>query len=196
MKRRTIVRRSATLVVVLALGGCSVASRDPSAGYRAALAAQPGVVFADAADGRRAVERFDALYADLGEKNVAARVRQTYAPEAWFNDTIATEVGIDAIESYLLKTARGAEFVKGTTRDVAVSGSDCYVRWTLEVRTKNLAGGQTITTEGVSQLRFDPQGRIVLHQDFWNPSAGIYQHLPLLGPAIRFVNGLITKPEW
>jgi uncharacterized membrane protein YraQ (UPF0718 family) len=28
-----------------------------------------------------------------------------------------------------------------------------------------------------------------------NPAAGIYGHLPVLGPAIRFVNGLITKPE-
>ncbi|MEY4298791.1 MAG: hypothetical protein RIR25_27, partial [Verrucomicrobiota bacterium] len=112
MKHPTIFLPCAALVAALILGGCSAASRDPSSGYREALAARPGVVFANAADGRRAVERFDALYADLGEKNVAARVRQTYAPEAWFNDTIATEVGIDAIESYLLKTARGAEFVK------------------------------------------------------------------------------------
>jgi hypothetical protein len=78
---------------------------------------------------------------------------------------------------------------------VAVSGADCYVRWTLEFRTKNLAGGKPIVTEGVSQLRFDEQGRIVLHQDFWNPAAGIYGHLPVLGPAIRYVNGLIAKPE-
>jgi hypothetical protein len=122
---------------------------------------------------------------------VAANVRNAYAPEAWFNDTIATEVGIDAIEKYLLKTARGAEKVEAKITDVAVSGADVYARWTMEIRAKGLAGGQPVITEGISQLRFDDQGRIVLHQDFWNPSAGIYQHLPLLGPAIRFVNGLI-----
>ena len=181
--------------LVLALTGCSGGPLDATGEYRAALEQRLGIVFANAEQGRRATERFTALYADLGEKNVQARVRETYAPDAWFNDTIATEVGIDAIEKYLLKTARGAEMIKGTTRDVAVSGSDCYVRWTLEFRTKNLAGGKPIITEGVSQLRFDEQGRIVLHQDFWNPAAGIYQHLPLLGPAIRFVNGLIAKPE-
>ena len=63
----------------------------------------------------------------------------------------------------------------------------------MEIRAKGLAGGQPVITEGLSQLRFDDQGRIVLHQDFWNPSAGIYQHLPLLGPAIRFVNSLIIN---
>jgi hypothetical protein len=65
----------------------------------------------------------------------------------------------------------------------------------MEVRAKNLAGGKPIVTEGISQLRFDKQGRIVLHQDFWNPAAGIYGYLPVLGPAIRYVNGLIAKPE-
>ena len=189
------MKRLLPLVPLVALAGCSGAPLDATREYRAALEQRPGITFAGTEQGRRATERFTALYADLGEQNVQARVRDTYAPDAWFNDTIATEVGIDAIEKYLLKTARGSEMIKGTTRDVAVSGADCYVRWTLEFRTKNLAGGKPVVTEGVSQLRFDEQGRIVLHQDFWNPAAGIYQHLPLLGPAIRFVNGLISKPE-
>lgn len=187
--------RKIPVILLLALAGCSSAPLDASRDYRAALTARPGVVFGNPDQARRAAKKFAGLYSDLSPQNVSTRVRDTYAPEAWFNDTIATEVGIDAIERYLLKTARGAEKINATVQDVAVSGSDCYVRWTMEVRTKNLAGGRPIVTEGVSQLRFDEQGRIILHQDFWNPSAGIYQHLPLIGPAIRYVNGLIAKPE-
>jgi hypothetical protein len=187
--------KKAAILLLFALSGCSGGTLDSTREYRAAMAERPGVTFATADEGRRAAGRFSALYSDLSEENVRQRVRETYAPEAWFNDTLATEVGIDAIEKYLLKTARGSEMIKGTTQDIAVSGADCYVRWTLEFRTKNLAGGKPIVTEGVSQLRFDEQGRIILHQDFWNPAAGVYQHLPLLGPAIRYVNGLIAKPE-
>lgn len=145
-------------------------------------------------EGRRAVSGFEALYGDLTPENVSANVRKTYAEDAWFNDTIATEEGIEAIEKYLLKTAEGTESVQAKVNDVAVSGSDCYVRWTMVVRAKGLAGGEPVTTEGVSHLRFDREGRIVFHQDFWNPAAGIYEHLPLLGPAIRQVNRLMTKP--
>ena len=187
--------KNIAVLVLFVLAGCSGGPTDFAKEYREALASRPGKVFADPEQGRRAVEVFSDLYADLSEVNVRERVRETYAPGAWFNDTLATEVGIDAIEKYLLKTARGSEMIKGTTQDVAVSGADCYVRWTLEFRTKNLAGGKPIVTEGVSQLRFDEEGRIILHQDFWNPAAGVYQHLPLLGPAIRYVNGLIAKPE-
>ena len=179
------------LVPVALLAGCSGGPTDFTKEYHEALSARPGLSMSPQS-ARAAVGGFAGLYGDLSVSNVTANIRQVYAPDAWFNDTIATEVGIDAIEKYLLKTAEGAESVSAKINDVAVSGPDCYVRWTMEIRTKNLAGGQPIITEGVSQLRFDGDGRIVLHQDFWNPATGIYQHLPLLGPAIRFVNGLIA----
>ncbi len=174
------------------LVGCSSGPTDLTKEYRAALADRPGVALVDNASGKRAAEPFAVLYRDLSVKNVTAMVGQVYATDAWFNDTIATEVGLKAIEEYLLKTAAAAQSVEARVQDVSVSGADCYVRWTMEVRTKNLAGGQPLLTEGITQLRFDEEGRVILHQDFWNPSAGIYQHLPLLGPAIRFVNGLIV----
>ena len=179
-------------LLMFSLPGCSSGPTDFRADYAKALAERPGVSLGNNESAQRAVQRFAALYGDLSEENVKALERETYATDAWFNDTVATEVGIDAVEKYLLKTARGAEKVVARLEDVAVSGPDVYARWTMEIRTKNLAGGKPIITEGISQLRFDGEGRIILHQDFWNPAAGIYQHLPLLGPAIRFVNGLIV----
>ena len=185
------MRKVLYLAPLLLLAGCSGGPTDFTKEYREALAARPGVAMSPQA-ARAVAGGFAGLYGDLSVSNVTANARRVYAPDAWFNDTIATEVGIEAIEKYLLKTAEGAELVSAKINDVAVSGTDCYVRWTMEIRTKNLAGGKPIITEGVSQLRFDDEGRIVLHQDFWNPATGIYQHLPLLGPAIRFVNGLIV----
>ena len=177
-------------LVVFFLTGCAAGPRDFVKDYQAALAERPGMPLSSE-QGKQAVAGFAGLYGDLSVANVSARAREVYAAGAWFNDTIATEVGIDAVEKYLLKTAEGAEKVEAKINDVAVSGADVYVRWTMEIRANNLAGGQPIVTEGISQLRFDREGRIVLHQDFWNPASGIYQHLPLLGPFIRFVNRLI-----
>ena len=93
------------LIPLVALAGCSGGPLDATREYRAALEQRPGVSFGSQEEGRRATERFTALYADLSEENVRRRVRETYAPDAWFNDTVATEEGIDAIEKYLIKTA-------------------------------------------------------------------------------------------
>jgi hypothetical protein len=40
-------------------------------------------------------------------------------------------------------------------------------------------------------LRFDKQGRVVLHQDFWDSSAGFYEHLPVLGGVMRWIKSKI-----
>ena len=181
--------------VAVLLSGCASGPTDFVRDYHRALDERPGMPVSTQSAGERAAAGFASLYGNLSAENVKANVRKVYAPDAWFNDTVATEVGIEAIEGYLLRTAENAELVQAKITDVAVSGRDVYVRWTMEVRVKSLAGGRPILTEGMSQLRFDDQGRIVLHQDFWNPSNGIYQHLPLLGAAIRYVNGLIAKPQ-
>jgi len=180
------------LPAILFLTGCTAGPTDFAAGFQEALAARPGISLGSNEAGRQAAARFGELYGDLSEENVATKVREVYAPEAWFNDTLATKEGIEAIEAYLLRTARDTKEVRATIEDVAVSGSDCYVRWTMVIRTPNMARGQPITTIGMTQLRFDRQGRIILHQDFWDPGAGIYQQLPILGRAVRFVNGLIA----
>ena len=109
---------------MFSLPGCSSGPTDFRADYAKALAERPGVSLGSNESAQRAVQRFAALYGDLSEKNVKALARETYAADAWFNDTVATEVGIDAVEKYLLKTARGAEKVAARLEDVAVSGSD------------------------------------------------------------------------
>lgn len=178
--------------VLVAMTGCAAGPTDFVSEYQAAMKSRPGVVLENSARAQDAVKKFAALYADLSPSNVETQVRGAYAPDAWFNDTIATKVGVQAIEAYLLRTAQDTSEVKAVIDDVAVSGADCYVRWSMTVRTPNLAGGRPVITSGMSQLRFDEEGRIVLHQDYWNPASGIYQHLPVVGPVLHYIDGLIA----
>lgn len=186
------MKKTLLIPLLVALSGCAAGPTDFVSDYQAAMKSRPGVVWENSASGKQAAQKFAALYADLSPANVQGRVRGTYAPDAWFNDTIATKVGVEAIEAYLLRTAQDTSEVQAVIDDVAVSGADCYVRWTMTVRTPNLAGGRPVITSGLSQLRFDEEGRIVLHQDYWNPATGIYQHLPVIGPVLRYIDGLIA----
>jgi hypothetical protein len=54
--------------------------------------------------------------------------------------------------------------------------------------TFEVAGSERVSeTIGMTQLRFDRDGRIRFHQDFWDSAQGFYQHVPVLGAAIRSV---------
>ena len=52
-----------------------------------------------------------------------------------------------------------------------------------------LAGGKMITLRGITQIRFTD--RIYYQEDFYDLGAMLYQHIPVLGAIIRFVNSRV-----
>lgn len=178
------------LVLFATLTACSTPSAmksDPVAEYQSALAAAEQAP-APSAEARRAgVERFTEFFRDVTAESVRAKTRTTYAPDAYLNDTLKTVRGADAIEEYFLETAKNTRFVRATVQEVAEADQTTYVRWVMDVQFAAFRKGETIRTIGVTQLRFDTDGRILIHQDFWDPAAGFYEHLPVLGPAIRWI---------
>ena len=41
--------------------------------------------------------------------------------------------------------------------------------------------------EGMSEIRFAPDGRVTDHQDHWDAATQFYGRLPLIGPALRWL---------
>lgn len=55
---------------------------------------------------------------------------------------------------------------------------------------------RSLTIHGVSQLRFDAQGKVVYHRDYWDSSAELYAKLPLVGGLFRGLRRLFSsKPH-
>ena len=52
---------------------------------------------------------------------------------------------------------------------------------------KKVAKGETITTPGITLVRFDRSGRILIHQDYWDSTTGLFEHVPVLGYGIRAI---------
>jgi hypothetical protein len=112
-------------------------------------------------------------------------VRQAYAEKLYFNDTFKVIDNIDDLVTHMVQTS---EQVKSTTvevLDVASGGSDYYVRWVMIMEFE--AKGKEIYSKsiGMSQLRFNQQGKIIFHQDYWDSAEGFYQHLPYIGYFVR-----------
>jgi hypothetical protein len=138
-----------------------------------------------------AIARFEKFLGHLDEKTAREDTEKVYAPGAFLNDTIRTLHGAPAIRDYFVKTAQGLDSMTVTFDDVAVSGRNYYFRWTMDTRMKHLAKGKTIRTIGVTLVRFDPQGRVLLHQDFWDSAQGVWDHVPVLGTVIRWIQSRI-----
>lgn len=182
------------LAILLTLAACSVSppmNDTPIDDYRAALA-RTGAGSPSEAPGseaeRRGLEAWKGLLSNLTEDNIRGRAGRVYADETFFNDTLKTLRSGAEVEAYLLETAK---LLHGGTVEyhdtVRSADGSWYVRWEMVYRGKKLAGGEPIRTIGMSQLRFDADGRVVLHQDFWDASRGVFEHIPVVGAQVRWI---------
>jgi len=136
---------------------------------------------------KEAISRFESFLSHLDEKTAREETEKVYAPNAFFNDTLKTINGSSAIRDYFIRTAQGLDSMSVRFDDVAFSNNNYYFRWTMETRMKNLARGKTVLTIGVTLVRFDNEGRVILHQDFWDSAQGVWEHVPLIGSFIRWI---------
>ena len=133
------------------------------------------------------IRRFEDFLAHLDEKTAREDTEKVYAPDAYLNDTLKTIHGALAIRDYFIKTAKGLDSMIVTFDDLAVSGRNYYFRWTMDTRMKNLARGKNVRTIGITMVRFDGEGRVILHQDFWDSAQGVWEHVPVMGGVIRWI---------
>ena len=134
---------------------------------------------------RRAIARFQSLLNDYKAPDFASRIREVYADDAFFNDTLKTLHGGAEIEQHFVAVAEA--LVEGTVDfvDLAAGDGDYYFRWVMTVRFERLAKSQEVLTVGMSHVRFDAAGRVVLHQDFWDSTGGLFEHVSGLGWLLR-----------
>lgn len=181
------------LALLLLSAGCGgkTAAVDPVKFHGDAMAATDPAALGAPATGsaaqKAAVARFAAFFGDLDEARVKANVRSVYAPDVWFNDTLKSLRGVDVVEHYLVETARNVESCKVDIDEIVPAPSGVYVRWHMHIRFKKFHKGETQTSIGVTLLRFDKEGRVAYHQDFWDSGSNLFEKVPVLGAGIRAV---------
>lgn len=131
------------------------------------------------------LERFKAAYANLTDPRLVDKIRETYAESLFFNDTLHTLHSLEDLAEYMGRTGAGLQESAVEVHHVIRDGVDVYVRWTMEFKTRAVGRDIHSHSIGISHLRFDDDGRVVLHQDFWDSGHALYAHLPFVGFAVR-----------
>lgn len=139
----------------------------------------------------RAIAAFTEFVRQMRVETIAANARLVYAKDAYFNDTVKELEGSEAIAEYLAESLEATEEVNVEVVDVARSGVDYYYRWVMDIKFRNLNGGNWARSEGMSQIRFNGEGRVVLHRDFWDAAGGLFAYMPVVGSLIKWIKGRI-----
>lgn len=143
---------------------------------------------AGGADEAAALERFKGFLKGIGDaKFITENTLKVYTADAFLDDTLVVHHGAAAIQEYFVKTAANMSHCEVTIDDVSKSGENYYVRWTMVFSAPAMSGGKPVHSVGISQVRFNREGRVSFHQDFWDSGKSFYSHLPVAGGVIGFI---------
>ncbi|MEO5913614.1 MAG: nuclear transport factor 2 family protein [Luteolibacter sp.] len=181
----------ALVAVTLFLVSCAAPnhSEDDVSSYRKAMeSVKPSGLEPDGPGEAAALQRFKSFLQGIGDvKFVRENTLKVYASDAYLDDTLVVHHGAADIQQYFTKTSETMTSYQVTIDDMARSGNDYYVRWTMVFGAPALSGGKPVHSVGISQIRFNREGKVEFHRDFWDSGKNFYAHLPVVGGAIGFV---------
>lgn len=136
---------------------------------------------------RRVAALFEALApADLD------RLGAHYADDARFCDPFNDVRGIKAIRAVFAHMFATLDAPRFTVRDIVEAQDAAFLTWDMSFTRRGDSTPWHI--HGGTHLRFAPDGRIVLHRDYWDAAQELYEKLPLLGALLRWLRRRLATP--
>ena len=129
----------------------------------------------------RVVDFFEALApADVEQ------LAQHYAADARFKDPFNEVRGVAAIQRVFAHMFEALEAPRFVVREIVLQGDQCFLTWDFLFRLRRFAGGEQVV-RGATHLRFDAEGRVALHRDYWDAAEELYEKLPGVGALMRWL---------
>lgn len=133
------------------------------------------------------------------DPELLTRLESLYAPDVEFVDPLHRIEGLENLQHYFAGMMHNlaqcrfeftqflcvdGEGASASDNDNEDSG-EAVAFWTMHYSHPRLAGGRLLALSGNSHLRF--RQKIYYHRDYFDAGAMLYEHLPLLGYAIKKV---------
>jgi len=136
-----------------------------------------------AVDLNEALRTYGAFFQELSPDSLD-RLNGLFAPGARFRDPFNDVTGVPAIRAVFEHMYRVCPAPRFEVLESALTGHTAFLRWRFidgPVEGRSLA----LDVDGMSRVVFNAEGRVVEHVDYWDPSAQLYERIPLLGAVLR-----------
>ncbi len=111
-----------------------------------------------------------------------------YAEAVRFRDPFHAFRGRDRLQRIYRSMFSGLQEPRFHILRRLVDADEAVLIWDFRFRFR----GRDWCIHGSSHLRFDANGRVACHRDYWDASAELYEKLPLLGGVLRLVRRRIA----
>ena len=116
----------------------------------------------------------------------AQQLEQIYAWDAWFKDPFNDVRGLPAITRVYSHMFKQVDVPRFVITSHVMQDDHAFLTWNFLFRMKRFSSGEQCI-RGASHLRFDGDGRIASHRDYWDAAEELYEKLPMLGSLMRML---------
>lgn len=163
----------------------------PDAAYKAALEWTDPSRHAVPAEGSAAeaamLKRVEDLFTNYTEDYLRENATRVYADKLYFRDAFKSFDNSEAIEEYLVHGLGALNAAEFDFRRVIRSGDEFYIDWLMRLDFKKTPEGTWEESMGMTHMRFNSEGKVIFHQDYWDPTDIVYQRIPLAKQLINYV---------
>jgi len=109
-----------------------------------------------------------------------------YAADARFKDPFNEVQGLAAITGIFAHMFGQVDAPRFVVTNRVLQGSQAFLTWDFLFRMKRFSSEEQCI-RGATHIRFDVDGTVVLHRDYWDAAEELYEKLPVVGALMRFL---------
>jgi hypothetical protein len=114
-----------------------------------------------------------------------------YHPSVTFKDPLHELKGIAALTQYFTNLCVADTQYRFDFINEVITHNQAFFQWQMHYSHPRLANGEPLLLDGGTLIKFD--SLITSHEDFYDMGAMIYQHIPVLGWAVKKINARLTE---
>ncbi|GBU14414.1 transcriptional regulator [Enterobacterales bacterium] len=138
---------------------------------------------ADTDTSQAILERLEDFYRHLDNSQLP-QLSRIYHPNIVFIDPVGQHNGVDALEEYFRQLLKTVNYCRFDIQQSQRNGNEATLVWRMDYAHPKLNKGQNLSLDGISHLRL-ADDLILYQRDYYDLGAMLYEHVPLLGTAVR-----------
>ena len=119
------------------------------------------------------------------------RMDQIYSDDAYFKDPFNDVKGVAAITHIFAHMFAKVDKPTFIVSSSITQNTEAFLVWDFHLSFKGENKPRVI--HGSSHLRFDTNGKINYHRDYWDAAEELYEKLPFIGGFMRFLKRQANK---
>lgn len=114
------------------------------------------------------------------------QLRTLYREDAFFKDPFNEVHSVDEIESIFARMFNDVDHPRFVITGTVLQDKEAFLTWNFHFHLKRWRSDEQCI-RGCSQVRFDDDGRVAYHRDYWDAAEELYEKLPLVGALMRWL---------